>query len=183
MTQICNSLKGQGTWFQTVFLGLLTPLLLLSALARRHPQRKLAAGLVACAALLCFFAFGKWNPLMPWLMETIPPLKTFRYPAKLFSFSSLLLITAAAIGLREASPLLAEVSTRRKSALVASLLYGGAAIALMVWAVSAADVLKQQSLNPEVSAARMIQDLVRIALFTLVVPLLILFAASLQSVR
>ncbi len=183
MPEISNSLHGQGLWFQTVYLGMLTPLLLLAALLKKHYQRKTALSLTACAALLCLPAMGSFSPLVPAVMELAPFLKVFRFPAKLFTWSAMLVLAATAMGLRESPSILAEVHSRRRSALMASLIYGGAAVILMVWAVSAADVVKEQSMNPETSAVRILQDLVRIAIFTLVVPLIILFPASLQSFR
>ncbi|MFO8056140.1 MAG: hypothetical protein R6V10_02440 [bacterium] len=183
MPEITNSLRGQGLWFQTVYLGMLAPLLLVAALAKSHYQRKLVLGLMAAAALLCLLAFGRFNPLVPYIMEQTPFLKVFRYPAKLFTWSAMLLLAAAAIGLREASSLLSEVKTRRKSALITSLILAAAAISLMALAVSSADLLKEQSPNPETSAVRVLQDLVRLTVFTVVIPLLILFPASLKSFR
>jgi hypothetical protein len=179
--RLSTALVGAGFWFETIYLGLLAPPLIIVALLRPHPRRRLALGLLTLAVLLTVLALGRHVPVLPWLMEHVPALRGFRYPSKFFTWSALFMLAGAGLGLRESSTLLQTASRPRAAILGAFLLYLVMLVAMLSVAAGSVDAIKSFSLRPELSLLRVKQDLLRLALFTAGAPILVYVFSQKQN--
>jgi len=173
-TDLSSSIIAGGLWYYTIYLGFLAPLLAGLALAA---DRKRAAALLLPAAAFALLALGRHNPLVPWLIESLPGLAVFRYPAKLFMFAAFLLLAAAAAGAGAAGRLLAEPGPRRRAALVAGAYAVVGLAAMLSLAGHAGDAIKAAP-QPGLAYIRIYQDLIRAALFAVGAPALCWFVGS-----
>ncbi len=172
---ITSSIMGTGLWFQTVYLGLLTPLLWIAALVKKGPGRRSAAVFALMAAVFTVLAFGKHAPVMPWLMDTVPYLHSSRYPAKLFTYASLFILCPAAAGLirtrdiaRDAGPGLLVIAP--------ALLYLLPLTIALSLAADSIEQIKQSSGVPGLSFIRIYQDLIRLVIFAALLPFIAFIA-------
>ncbi len=160
---LSSAVAGKNLWFHSVYLGLLTPLLLLPALLIKNAGRKRAAVFMAGAALLLLLSLGGHAGAMTWLMERVPPLRAFRYPAKLFTFSALLLASVSAMGLARVEGIMADAKTRRIAAWAAGIILLAALTLLVRYAAGSADAVRAASPDPALSFLLIERDLIRIA--------------------
>ncbi len=91
----------QRTWYLSLYLGAAGAALAavgVASLRRRGGDRRLRLLALAAAALLVL-AFGRWGGLHPLLFDLLPPVRSFRYPAKVFVPVALCLSLLAGVGL------------------------------------------------------------------------------------
>lgn len=180
---LTTSLTGHGFWFQTVYLGLLAPLFALAALVRPHPQRRLAVALLGAAGLFFILAGGRHTPLAPWLMEHVQALRAFRYPAKLFTWTSLFLLAAAGLGIAPIMKSLENDRSRRRIAMATLVISALVLTSITILAANSIEEIKSISPLPALSFLRIRQDLLRLGLFAAGVPGLILLLGRREGLR
>lgn len=87
---------GTQPMLESLYLGITTvPLVLASLIGRR---RKTSLLLLALAATALLLSLGSHTPLLPWLQQVVPPLRMFRYPAKLSVLLALCWTLLSALG-------------------------------------------------------------------------------------
>jgi len=91
-----NAFEDRDPFLHSIYVGLPTVALLLSAIATR--RRGLLRALVAIAGVGLMLALGRHLPLYGWLVMLIPPLKILRYPQKLLLLVSLGVAAIAGLG-------------------------------------------------------------------------------------
>lgn len=169
--KLTSQVHWQGLWFDTVYLGLLAPPLWAAAISSKQDRKK-AAAMIAVAAALMVLALGRHTPLVPWLMERIQILRTFRYPAKLFTYSSMLLLAVSAVGLARLHEIIEEEGPRRV-AIGSGLFYLVALAVVVALAARSAPDIRELSTHPDLSFIRIRQDMIRLLVFAGGVPLIL----------
>ncbi len=180
---LTTSIQGHMFWHQSLYLGLAAPGLCLAALATGGRERRTAAGFMAAAAVFTLLAFGRHAPFFGWALSAFAPAVLFRYPAKLFTCGAFALLCAAAAGLSGLPRLLAQDLRRRVLALVLAAAYALALTALVRYAAASADKMLAWSPRPALSAWRVEEDLVRLAVVAAALPLLLYLAGTSALLR
>jgi hypothetical protein len=181
--ELTSSLIGRGFWFKSVYLGLLAPLLGIAALVRPHPDRRRVLVLLMIAAVFIVLAFGPHTPVLPRLMYSFEWLKMFRFPAKFFTFSSIFILCAAGIGLREVGALLGKDRARGRAAVISVAVLAAVSAVIISYAASSADYINEVSPRPDQSFLRIKQDVARIMIFMAAAPAVLLVLGKRARLR
>jgi len=118
--------EGRDPFLHSIYLGLPTVALLLSAITTR--QRSLLRTLAAIVAVGLLLALGRYLPFYGWLTILVPPLRILRYPQKILALVSLGVAMIAGLGVEAWQTRLVE-GWRWTRRVVLPL----AALALAVW--------------------------------------------------
>ena len=181
--ELTSSLVGYGFWFLSVYLGLLAPLLAIAALARPHPDRRRVLVFIMIAAVFAVLAFGPHTPVLQQLMYSFETLRIFRFPAKLFTFSSIFILCAAGIGLREVGALLGKDRARGLAAVISVVVLAVVSTVIISYVAGSADYINEVSAWPDQSFLRIKQDMARIMIFMAAVPAILLVLGKRVSLR
>ncbi|MGC4119576.1 MAG: hypothetical protein QM765_34395 [Myxococcales bacterium] len=138
-TTLSNVLEGRTwslPWDAEAYLG---PLMLVAAALAFARRRTASLSVVAVVGAL--LSVGDTLPLLPALMKLVPPLATFRFPAKYLVITALAITVLGGIGLQQ----VARSQRRRRAFVLAS----SAAAALLILAIglvlTSADALAQSA--------------------------------------
>jgi hypothetical protein len=178
-----SSLLGHGLWFQTIYLGMLTPFLaVLSLFAKDRTLKIRAFSLFFVMTVFILLSFGRFFPPTLWLMENIPGFDLFRYPAKLFTYGSFLILCAAVLGLKE---LEATISAGREKipVIVFTVSVTIFFVALITTASDSVETIKALSQRPDQSFLRIKQDFIRLGAAILIVPAIYFLLQKFEDLR
>ena len=168
-----GGLMGKDFWFNSVYLGLVVPVLVGAAIVRRHRGRGMAFSFLVTAAVLTVISFGWHLPGAEAVVERLGALMVFRFPAKLFAPAGLFLLLTACLGLRPLAEAFEDDDNRKRASLLVFAVLAAATVALLSLAGEHGETIRTTSPNPALSFLRVYQDLVRAGLFAAALPILL----------